>query len=480
MASTARKTLRRAEPAPKTWRNRITGHGEEAPEQLLANPQNWRVHPQFQQQALGAVLDEVGWVAQVIVNQTTGHVIDGHLRVALAISRGEKAVPVEYVKLSPDEERLVLATYDPLSALALADADLLKGLVGDVAPFVADQALQKMLADLQKQAVVSLDGLSELVEGEPGDAPEPGLDELGAAELDEKHQPLLHPSEDELEALRQRWGVQPGYQYVVPSGTVPGQEHRLLVGDCIDPKVVEAAAAFAPTVVVTSPPYGTAQSYEEPGRRAGPEWENLIYTFFQRWSGVVQALAVNLADVVVSEQPGRERHTYGTMVQAAQAGGSPLVATRIWRKDPTWAGTYPYWLNSYKPVSEFEYVGLFAGPHYPFKKVSDRVPENEEWRFRGVWEIRSVSNQQEHKGRHPAAFPLELPRRLVLLLTDPGHVVVDPFLGSGTTLVAAEALGRLCVGVERDPRFAALALERATKLGLSPRRSEPAESKVDA
>ncbi|HUG29107.1 MAG TPA: hypothetical protein VMQ65_01135 [Candidatus Limnocylindria bacterium] len=69
------------------WRNRIVGHSEESPGQLLANPANWRLHPKEQQLALTGALSEVGWVAQVLVNRTTGHVVDGHLRVELAISR---------------------------------------------------------------------------------------------------------------------------------------------------------------------------------------------------------------------------------------------------------------------------------------------------------------------------------------------------------------------------------------------------------
>src|SRR5437867_4576224 len=68
-----------------TWRNRIVGSGEEAPDQLLANPKNWRIHPKHQQEALAGVLDEVGWVQEVIVNQQTGHLVDGHLRVTLAL-----------------------------------------------------------------------------------------------------------------------------------------------------------------------------------------------------------------------------------------------------------------------------------------------------------------------------------------------------------------------------------------------------------
>src|ERR1035437_2033502 len=95
------------------WRNRIVGHGEEAPETLIANPANWRTHPKEQQRALAGALSEVGWVAQVLVDQRSGRLAEGHLRVELAAARGEPSVPVTYVDLSPDEERVVLPSLDP-------------------------------------------------------------------------------------------------------------------------------------------------------------------------------------------------------------------------------------------------------------------------------------------------------------------------------------------------------------------------------
>ncbi len=80
-----------APPTAAPWTSRIVGSGEEAPDQLLANPANWRIHPKAQQEALAGVLDQVGWVQQVLVNRRTGHVVDGHLRVALA-HQAERAV----------------------------------------------------------------------------------------------------------------------------------------------------------------------------------------------------------------------------------------------------------------------------------------------------------------------------------------------------------------------------------------------------
>ena len=116
----------------KFFKNRILGEGTESPDQLLANPKNWRIHPSHQRSALLKVLDTVGWVDQVIVNKTTGHLIDGHLRVSVAMEKNEQSVPVVYVELSEQEEEIILASLDPIGALAVADKDLLENLLESV------------------------------------------------------------------------------------------------------------------------------------------------------------------------------------------------------------------------------------------------------------------------------------------------------------------------------------------------------------
>jgi hypothetical protein len=150
--------------AAPAWANRIVGSGEEAPDQLLANPSNWRIHPKAQREALREVLDTVGYVAQVIVNQRTGHLVDGHLRVDEALSHGQPAIPVLYVDLSEDEERLVLASLDPLAAMATTDEAKLRELLSEVS--VSSEALAAMLAALAPAE--PKDGLVD-----PDDVPEP-------------------------------------------------------------------------------------------------------------------------------------------------------------------------------------------------------------------------------------------------------------------------------------------------------------------
>ena len=131
------------------WDNRIVGHGEVDPTQLLANPLNWRIHPQAQQEALEGVLTDVGWVDEVIVNKRSGFVIDGHLRVALAIRDEQATIPVKYVDLNDAEEKIVLATIDPIASIAATDKDKLKELfdsietdneqIKDLLQFIADR-----------------------------------------------------------------------------------------------------------------------------------------------------------------------------------------------------------------------------------------------------------------------------------------------------------------------------------------------------
>ena len=113
-----------AEPKPRAWGNRIVRHGEVDPGELMPNPLNWRQHGDTQAGQLTALLDKVGWVQDVIVNVQTGNIVDGHLRVASALKRGEPTVPVVYVDLTAAEEALVLATLDPLGALATPAQDL--------------------------------------------------------------------------------------------------------------------------------------------------------------------------------------------------------------------------------------------------------------------------------------------------------------------------------------------------------------------
>jgi hypothetical protein len=152
-------------------KNRIVGSGDEQLDQIMFNPRNWRIHPLSQQDALKGVLEEVGWVQQVIVNKRTGNLIDGHLRCQLAAREGAQTIPVVYVDVSEDEEALVLATLDPIGAMAATDKQKLDELFHDINS--DNENVQKMIAEIaEKEGVLgdlpTLDDLESKF-GEPNE-----------------------------------------------------------------------------------------------------------------------------------------------------------------------------------------------------------------------------------------------------------------------------------------------------------------------
>ncbi len=82
----------------------------------------------------------------------------------------------------------------------------------------------------------------------------------------------------------------------------------------------------------------------------------------------------------------------------------------------------------------------------------------------GVWKFPGEPVAWEG---HPAPFPYELPRRLVKLLSFPGDVVLDPFVGSGTTVLAASTLGRQAIGFDRSSLYVGSARRRVVKRGVA-------------
>lgn len=144
------------------WRNRITGSGVVDATALTAHPLNFRDHPVSQRDAVDGLLDSVGWLKEVIVNERTGRVIDGHLRVERAEARGE-SVPVQYVDLSENEEAVVLASLDPLAEAATTDREQLDDLLGAI----DDDA--EAFGDL-KRRVAEVHGIGQ-GEGAGGDEP---------------------------------------------------------------------------------------------------------------------------------------------------------------------------------------------------------------------------------------------------------------------------------------------------------------------
>ena len=405
------------------WANRITRYGEAAPADLRRNPRNWRTHPRAQQDALAGVLSEVGWAQGVVVNERTGHLVDGHARVDLAVARKEPAVPVVYVDLSAEEEAKVLATLDPIGAMAGADPERLAALVRDVT--TDDAALRSVVRDLAEANGIALDG------DEPAEVPEPEV--------------------DRAEELREKWGTAPGQLWEIG-------RHRLLCGDATRPGDAERlTGGGAPRLLVTDPPYGVAYDPEwrdvaqanrlGHGRKAMEHGDETPHD----WSRVFSMSSLEVA--YCWAPPGAQQYLTQQMLEAA---GYEVRQQVVWVKPMA-----PLSRSAYHWRHEPCWYGVRRGATAGW--VGGRTETT-------VWEVASpthiMSGSLEEATPHPTQKPLECMARPI---RNHEGDVYDPFVGSGTTLVAAQQEGRLGYGLEVDPKYVAVTLERLAQMGLEPR-----------
>jgi site-specific DNA-methyltransferase (adenine-specific) len=148
----------------------------------------------------------------------------------------------------------------------------------------------------------------------------------------------------------------------------------------------------------------------------------------------------------------------GLVEEWASRAGFYLYDRRIWVKDPSWENNKWHSL-SYRSVDEFEYVYIFWKPGITtIDRNRLQREEWSEWGSRGVWNIPSVRANEDHE----AQFPIELPRRVIRVFSAPQDLVLDCFVGSGTTAVAAIQEGRRFLGFEMIAQYADLARKRCS------------------
>lgn len=399
------------------WANRIVATGEAAPGELLPNPRNWRTHPEHQRKALGAVLAEVGWVQQVIVNRTTGHLVDGHLRVALALEQREPLVPVVYVELTAGDEALVLATLDPIAALAERNEEMLREVLSDVS--VMDAELKAML------------------DGMVVDAP-------------------TEVTEDTVPAVPEDPTTKPGDLWLLDG-------HRLLCGDSTDAADVErliGEAQFA--LLATDPPYGVDYAAVVQGRKNQKRggWKGIEHDELGEGGATLMGQALRLARtraqagaaVLVWHPSGENASAFRAALVDA---GVHVLKQIIWVKPVLVFGRHEYhWRH------ENAMYGWFEGSRANFYGERSETT---------VWEVAPSPSSDVRNGpamatgglgEHPTQKPVELSARAIRNHTLPGEATYEPFAGSGSALIASEQLTRRCLAMEIDPAYCDVIVKR--------------------
>ena len=253
---------------------------------------------------------------------------------------------------------------------------------------------------------------------------------------------------------------------------------QIIIGDSRSmPELADASV----DLVVTSPPYWHIKDYGVPGQIGfGQSLHQYLIDLHHVWVECYRVLqegsrlCLNIGDQFArSSIYGRYKviPLHAEFISQCEQIGFDFLGAIIWQKKTTMntsgganvMGSYPYPPNGLVEI-DYEFILIFKKPGKG-RAVSRKIKEaskltKEEWKefYSGHWHFGGARQLG-----HEAMFPEELPKRLIRMFTFKGDTVLDPFLGSGTTVKVALELGRNGVGYEVNDSFLELAAE---KLGL--------------
>ncbi len=371
--------------------------------------------------ALVASIKRFGWTNPILVQKGTMRIIAGHGRALAALKAGLKEVPVVELELSEQDA----------TACTIADNKLAEKSAWHI------PNLKELLVQLDDgEFDLSLTGFSEdelqkLIDWQP-----PQIE--GDADI-----PLL--------SLPAKATTKPGELYLLG-------KHRLLCGDSSKPSFVKKLMnGKSATVIFTDPPYGVGigkknamlNTFHKAGKCLDdlgmddmpPEkLGELLKQIFTLWRTV---MADNCSVFVCSPQGGG----LGMMMMMMKEAGLEVRHILNWVKNcATFSMGHLDYDYQHEPI-------LFT-----WKKTHKRKKMGA---FQtSVWAVDKPLASKEH----PTMKPVALPTCAILNHSDQGDVVGDPFLGSGTTLIAAEQTGRICYCMEVEPRYCDVTISRWEKL----------------
>lgn len=380
---------------------------------LAPDPANPRRISEKDLEALTRSMREFGLVDPLVARRETRVVIGGHQRLLAARKLGLRTVPVVFLDLDEERARLLNVALNRIS--------------GEFDP----ELLGRLLAGLAESPDLDL-SLSGFADQE--------IDQLlkGLESRDKRDRPETYDLDAALRAAYENPRARPGDLFLLG-------EHRLLCGDATKAEDVErlmsggtAAMAF------TDPPYNVSLGDHggQGQRRSRRRLENDTLSA-EVWDAFCSGWAKNLLGAVDGAlyvcMSTKEWPTVSRIL--AEAGGH-WSDTIIWEKDRFVLGRADY-QRAYEPI----WYGWREGAKRQYLGGRDQSD---------VWQI----PRPDQSPLHPTMKPLELVERALENSSRPGEVVLDLFLGSGSTLVAAERTGRTCYALELDEHYASLAIAR--------------------
>jgi DNA modification methylase len=370
---------------------------------LRPSPRNWRTHPPAQRDALQGVLAEIGYADALLARELDDgslELIDGHLR---AETTPDMVVPVLVLDVNEEEAGKILLTLDPMASLAGVDTEALASLMEEF-NFDSD-AVEAMLNDLALSSGVRVEDV-EIVEDEVPEPPDEAI-------------------------------TQPGDLWVLG-------DHRLLCGDATKAqdldRVLDGEKA---NLVLTDPPYGV--SY------VGGTEEALTIQNDDR-EGLLALLESVFPLLVQRTRPGAGWYV------AAPAGPQFLSFAQVLDDLGVWRQTL-VWVKDSMVLGHSDYHYRHEAIFYGWTPGSAHRAPPDRTRTTILEHARPKASRE-----HPTMKPVALWAELLANSSGKGDLVLDPFCGSGTTVIAAEQLGRRAGVLELEPRYCDVIINRWQEL----------------
>lgn len=377
------------------------------PAELIPNDKNPYKHPKKQIELLAKIIAANGWRRPIIVSKRSGKIVSGHARLKAAEVLGLEKVPVDYQEFESEEQELaVLLAENQIDEFRQTRRDVLDGLCLELGPDFDFELAG--LPDYFLPGVGSLDDVAG-----------------GGGEEKEAKAPRVKPGEI--------WAL---------------GDHRLACGDSTDAALVARLLAGAvPEIMVTDPPYGV--SYDpnwRPEERAKNKQTGTVKNDDRAsWEAAYRLFPGQVAYIWHASR------STATVASELVRVGFSLISLLIWVKSRIVfsRGNY-HWRH--EPCW---YAVRKGKPHLWGGKRDEST----------VWEIGNLNpfggNREEEKTGHGTQKPVECMLRPIR--NHEVSAVYDPFLGSGTTIIAAEVAKKKCYAIELSPEYATIALERWEK-----------------
>lgn len=430
------------------------------PKQLNPNPKNPRKITDKKLKALKAGLDEFGDLGGIVFNRRSGQLIGGHQRV--------KALDLDAAKIEP------ILDYDPPTRTGT----VMEGYVhlngerfsyrevdwDDAREKSANIAANKGAGEWDMAQLTEwfrdLDGLKWNLDLTMFDE-----DERKQFFKEEKIEGLTDP-DDIPEKVSTR--CQPGDLWLLGN-------HRLLCGDSTNILDTEKLMNNERAVLCfTSPPYSDQREYNG-SKELSTEY---LATFIRSSFSFVDIFAVNLG---ISRKNNEINQYWNDYIKEARDCGLKLLSWNIWDKGE--AGSIGNQTAMFAISHEWIFIfgnakkelnrtvrNISAGhlANYNGNRQKDGSIKKQKNKIVGEFsQLKTILHCIAQKARdeidHPARFPVELPETYILACSDPNQIIYEPFCGSGTTLIACEKTKRECYGMEIDPHYCDIIIERWEK-----------------